>query len=239
MQLEQKPVFLCHHFNILFGLFYHLTIVDAYYKLFDNNLKHELALGEIHHRLRNNLSLISSMFGMQMHRYDEKDIQSLIDKNRTRIETIASIHDTLYREGQKEKITFERYVDELIDYLLSLSELPVKIKMKIDKLYFNKQVMQQLGTIIHELVTNSLKYAFDPKSKNMIELTFHLKDDKLYFTYHDNGKGCEIDKLDQSHSLGTDLIKLTVKELGGEIRFENNEGFICHIMLPSFHLVAS
>lgn len=224
---------------ILFGLFYHLTIVDAYYRLFENNLKHELALGEIHHRVRNNLSLITSMFGMQRHRYDTEDIQSLIDKNRTRIETIASIHDTLYREGQKEKITFERYVDELIDHLLSLSELPIRIKMKIDTLYFNEQVMQQLGTIIHELVTNSLKYAFDPKRKNMLQLTFHLKDDKLHFTYHDNGKGCEIEKLDQSHSLGLDLIKLTVKELGGEISFENDGGFICHITLPTFHLIRS
>lgn len=226
-------------FIILFGLFYHLTIVDAYYKLFDNNLKHELALGEIHHRVRNNLSLISSMFGMQMHRHDEEDIQSLIDKNRTRIETIASIQDTLYREGEKEKITFERYVDELIDHLLSLSELPIKIKMKIDKLYFNAQVMQQLGTIIHELVTNSLKYAFDPKSNNMLQLTFHLKDNKLHFTYRDNGKGCEIEKLEQSHSLGLDLIKLTVKELEGEISFENDGGCICHITLPSFHLLKS
>ncbi|UFH60131.1 sensor histidine kinase [Sulfurovum mangrovi] len=226
-------------FIILFGLFYHLTIVDAYYKLFENNLKHELALGEIHHRLRNNLSLISSMFGMQMHRHDKEDIQSLIDKNRTRIETIASIQDTLYREGQKEEITFERYIDELIDHLLSLSELPIKVKMKIDKLYFNAQVMQQLGSIIHELVTNSLKYAFDPKNNNMIELTFHLKEDKLYFTYRDNGKGCEREKLDQSHSLGSELIKLTVKELGGEISFENNGGFICHITLPSSHLLGS
>ena len=99
--------------------------------------------------------------------------------------------------------------------------------------------MQQLGTIIHELVTNSLKYAFDPKSKNMLELTFHLKDNKLHFTYHDNGKGCEIEKLEQSHSLGLDLIKLTVKELGGELSFENDGGCICHIILPSFHLMAS
>jgi two-component sensor histidine kinase len=226
-------------FIILFGLFYHLTIVDAYYELFDNNLKHELALGEIHHRVRNNLTLINSMFGMQMHRHAEEDIQSLIDKNRTRIETIAAIHDTLYRKGEKEKITFEHYVDELIDSILSLSELPIKIKMKIDTLYFNAQVMQQLGSIIHELVTNSLKYAFDPNSNNMLELTLHLKDDTLHFTYRDNGKGCEMEKLEQSHSLGAELIKLTVKELGGEVSFQNDKGCICHITLPSFHLLKS
>lgn len=219
-------------FVILFGLFYHLRIIDGYYRLFEDDKKYEVALGEIHHRIRNNLSIISSMFSMQARQNDKEDIQALIDKNRKRIETVASIHDTLYTHENGDLINFEQYADELMDRLLSLSELSIKVKIKIDELYFSPQVMQQMGIIIHELLTNSLKYAFDSDSNNIIELTLQHHDNQLHFYYHDNGRGCDLSILDQTPSFGSNLIALTVKELHGTLHYESNRGFTCQITLP-------
>jgi len=226
-------------FIILFGLYYHVRIADDYYKLFNSNYQKEIALDEIHHRVRNNLTVINSMLGTQMMTYDKKDIQAIIDKNRTRIETIAKIHDILYNnKNEAQTIKFEQYIDELTDYLLSLTEIPIKVKMKIDTFYLPMPVMHKFGIIIHELVTNSIKYAFEAKSNNIITISLQQEGEELLFEYNDNGKGCHkkeenCQKLTtEENSLGLELIALSVKQINGKLHIESNHGMKVQIRFP-------
>jgi two-component sensor histidine kinase len=227
-------------FIVLFGFYYHLRIADSYYKLFNSNYQKEMALDEIHHRVRNNLTVINSMLGTQLMNYDQKNIQAIIDKNRTRIETIAKIHDILYKKNETGTIKFEHYVDELTDYLLSLTEMPIKIKMKIEPYFFPMQTMHQFGIIIHELVTNSIKYAFDMKSKNLITITLKKENEEMLFEYRDNGRGCDeqkgvdcFDSSTQESSLGFELIALAVKQVEGELEVNTKDGMHVKIRFPS------
>ncbi len=222
---------------IIFGLFYHLTIVDVYSRLFDDTLQKNHALGEIHHRLKNNLAVISSMFGIQRISYDQDEIKELIEKNRHRIESIGLIHDILYRQDDKKAIKFESYIDELTDHLLRLSEKPIKLKLKIDEYYFPVNVIQQLGIIIHELVTNSIKYAFEEQKNNIITITLQKENEYLLFTYSDNGKGYfpkTNNTKQETGSLGMELIELAAVQLHGTICFdESSKGFSLSIRLPA------
>jgi two-component sensor histidine kinase len=231
-------------FIILFGFYYHLRIADNYYKLFNSNYQKEMALDEIHHRVRNNLTVINSMLGTQLMTYDQKNIQAIIDKNRTRIETIAKIHDILYKNNETDIINFEHYVDELTDYLLSLTETPIKIKMKIEPHSFPMQIMHQFGIVIHELVTNSIKYAFKMKRKNLITISLQKEDEEILFEYRDNGRGCdEQDGVDchnhsiKEASLGLELIALAVKQIDGKLDIDGKDGMHVQIRFPSSHVI--
>lgn len=226
-------------FIILFGLFYHVKIADNYYKLFNSNHQKEMALDEIHHRVRNNLTVINSMLGTQLMSYDQKNIQAIIDKNRTRIETIAKIHDILYKKNNLNSIQFEQYIDELTDYLLSLTEIPIKMKMKIEPYTFPMQMMHQFGIVIHELVTNSIKYAFDMKSNNIITVILKNEGEEMFFEYQDNGKGCSMENgvdcyvnAKKQDSLGLELIALAVKQIDGTLEVDGQNGMHVKIRFP-------
>lgn len=225
---------------IIFGLFYHMTIADGYYKLFNDTVQKEYALGEIHHRLKNNLSVINSMFGIQRISSERQEISELIETNRHRIESIGLIHDILYRKEDGDTIDFETYVDELIDTLFKLSDQPIKFKLKIDKYDFPVGITQQLGIIIHELVTNSLKYAFEDQTNNIILIKLKREGEFFFFTYSDNGKGFILPETnkpkDENRSLGIELIYLAIAQLNGILcRDEDLEkGFNITIKLPVY-----
>lgn len=226
----QNPMALFNLFYTLiiiygFGLLYHLYILKTFKELEYSNRQKALLLKEVHHRVKNNLNVIASIIGLQESTLEGKAKEELI-KSKSRIESIALVHEMLYRHDDFENIDFKIYIQRLSGLLLSMyvekPKIRIDIKSTVKTLPLN--VMVQLGIMINECVTNSIKYAF-PSNKGSIEIKL-VKDENIYvLSYEDNGRGHPSPKnLLKSPSLGLKLIHLTVKQLKGTVCISSPKG---------------
>jgi len=217
-------------FIILFGMVYHLTISENYQMLLDANQKKEIALSEIHHRIKNNLHVVSSMLSINKFGADQQELNSVMLGSSTRIEAISLIHKLLYKQKDFASIDFENYVDELSSYIFNYSDQPIILEKEIVPIQFSIKTMQHLGIILGELLTNSVKYAFSQTTAPKITISLKEEGEMLRFVYQDNGIGCDIIKLDQRKALGLAFIKASTEYLKGEIRIACSSG-LCYEIL--------
>jgi len=209
----------------IFGLLYHFSILKTFKELDSANHQKALLLKEVHHRVKNNLNIISSIIGLQENRLAGTEKEELL-KSKSRIESIALVHEMLYRDENFESIAFESYMHRLSDLLLGMyaSDKNIQIAIKSDIKNLSLNVMVQLGIMVNELLTNSIKYAF-PKEEGKITIELKHDEEAYVFIYSDNGIGDPSPKdLLKSKSLGIKLIYLTAKQLNGEIDISSPEG---------------
>lgn len=209
----------------IFGLLYHFSILKTFKELDSANHQKALLLKEVHHRVKNNLNVISSIIGLQTNTLDGKEQEELL-KSKSRIESIAIVHEMLYKDENFESINITSYIKRLSQLLLGMyganKDIKIKIKSDIDTIPLN--IMVQLGIMINELLTNSIKYAFiDYHGEISIEISH--KNNEYLFTYSDNGIGHPApEELKKSKSLGIKLIFLTTKQLKGNVEITSPKG---------------
>ncbi len=193
----------------------------------------ELLLKEIHHRVKNNLQIISSLLTLQSQNLEDPAILALFQDSQTRIYAIALIHDQLYKTTQFDQINFAKYIENLVSHLHQLHSYSldsIQIQTNIADLFLNIETAIPCGLIINELVINALKYAF-PESINSIDKQIiielqQLSDQKLSLSIKDNGIGILNDhhKLETTDTLGLRLVKILTQQLEGEITLTCNSG---------------
>jgi two-component sensor histidine kinase len=209
----------------IFGLLYHFSIQTTFDELDQANRQKELLLSEVHHRVKNNLNVIASIIGLQANRLKDDERDHLL-ASKTRIESIAMVHEMLYKCNDFENISFKSYMQQLTDLLLRMyaTYKSINIAINSDTENMPLDVMIQLGMIVNELVTNSIKYAFKQNSGNVI-IELKRDDDGYCFYYRDDGSGVEdTQTLLQSKSLGIKIIHLAAKQLQGTITISNQNG---------------
>jgi len=218
----------------VFGLLYHFSILKTFHELDESNKQKALLLKEVYHRVKNNLNVIASIIGLQTASLKEKEKEQLL-KSKVRIESIAMVHEMLYRSNDLENIDFEAYVKRLSNLLLRMYGCQEKINVNIhtDIASLPLETMVQMGIMINELITNSVKYAFDKNCYGEILMTLKAYGDNYEFIYQDNGRGIEeLEKVKEKNSLGIKLITLTAKQLRGEILIESKRGLKYTIRFP-------
>lgn len=214
---------------LFFGIFYHLAIDVSLSALIHSNRQKDILLKEVHHRVKNNLNVIASMLGLQsIGKNNETRTELSISKSR--IESIAIVHEMLYKQDNFDKIIFNDYVIKLKNLILSIQTEESRTEVAIlenNRLSLELDIMIQFGLIINEMLTNSLKYA-NNKAGVKIEISLkHYADGYLFF-YKDNGeKKLSKETLNSSSGLGFRLIALSVKQLDGVLRKYYNNG-LCY-----------
>jgi len=207
----------------IFGLLYHFSIVKTFNELDEANRQKEMLLKEVHHRVKNNLNVVASIVGLQANTLSESQREHLL-ASKVRIESIAMVHEMLYRADDLEHIDFAAYMRRLAQLLLGMSgrrEITLDIRGEAT---LPLDVMVQLGIIANELLTNSLKYAFDEKG-GAISIALEKAEGGYRFVYRDNGRGCEDpEALMEGHSLGLKLIRIAVRQLRGEMQVTGEGG---------------
>ena len=209
----------------IFGLLYHFSILKTFKELDDANLQKALLLKEVHHRVKNNLNVIASIIGLQENRLEGKEKEELL-KSKSRIESIALVHEMLYRHEDFENIDFAAYMQKLSDLLLSMyaNDRAISVEISSDTRNVSLNVMVQLGIMVNELLTNSIKYAFDDHD-GTIRIGLTQEEEHYRFTYEDDGKGHPApERLKQSDSLGIKLIYLTARQLKGSVEVSSEKG---------------
>ena len=189
----------------------------------------ETLLKEIHHRVKNNLTVISSLLGLQITRVSDEKAKEALQDSRDRVKTMSMIHETLYRSDNLSSINMENYLSELGRIIFKGYNVSGKVNLKIEAANVMISVKQasSLGLIVNELITNSLKYAFPDDRKGEIVLKLKLEREKeVELTVSDNGVGIpEGLDLQNADSLGLKLVKAIVEnQLDGSIDIESNNG---------------
>lgn len=195
-------------------------------KLVKNSLKEkELLLREIHHRVKNNLMVISSLLNMQSRQIKDQKVVSLLKDSQSRARSMAIIHEKLYGSNNLKKINFGDYIRDFTGELFkTYSTRPgLKLKMEVEDLMLDINTSIPLGLIVNELVSNSLKYAFTEENDGTVTVKFHQEDDLYTLTVEDNGMGMP-DNFQEKESLGLNLVKSLTKQLDGDLKLDRTHG---------------
>jgi PAS domain S-box-containing protein len=211
--------------EVVFGTMLNITKrVQAENKLKESLSDKEVLLREIHHRVKNNLQIISSLLSLQ-ERYVEDDSVDLLKESQGRVKTMAMIHEKLYQSPTFTNIRIKEYIMELVNNVLYSYGVNGSIvpEFDIEDLKVDIDTGIPLGLIINELVTNSIKYAFPQRSGN-IKLQFKSNDD-YELLVADDGVGLPEDvNIETTDSLGLQLVNSLVKQLDGRLEVDRNEG---------------
>jgi two-component sensor histidine kinase len=215
--------FIASLFVIAFGLFYNYAIEESHRQLEKANRQKEILLKEIHHRIKNNLNIISSILGLQKLESNHPDIDRIIEQNRSRIESISMAHETLYRSDDLEHIDFATYIKNLATQLFITSDKKdtIALHVKANAIIFPLDHMVKLGIILNEFLTNSIKYACSDA------ITIHLSQDSEHYVleYFDNEHPHHDLALPETETLGLSLVKMTVEQMNGTLSTHANNPF--------------
>ncbi len=181
----------------------------------------EILLQEVHHRVKNNLQVISSLLNLQSGDLEDPRIQDVFEDSRRRIFSMALVHNQLYQTGDFDRIDFNDYVRDLFNELLMGSGRSdtIKISTDIDRVVLDLKVAIPCGLILNELISNSLKHAFGESSEGRIEVSLHSDDEERYvLTYRDDGVGipAEVEPTHPS-TLGMSLVQNLSDQIGGTL----------------------
>lgn len=193
----------------------------------------ESMMGEIHHRIKNNLQLVSSMLVLQGNLLDENTKQKF-DESRKRIESISKVHEQLYTSSNYEYLDIKIFIDELCNELLVMSKHPIKLEIEGLTRKVHVDTIVPIALIINEWVTNSIKYAFDDDGLDKtIGIKFELSDGKLVLSYQDSGKGIK----DQAHTgFGSMMVKSLCRQLKAKQIMDDRKGFYSKLEITKFKL---
>jgi PAS domain S-box-containing protein len=190
----------------------------------------EILLKEIHHRVKNNLQIVSSLLNLQANCIDDKKSLSVFTECQNRIRTMALVHEKLYQTKDFSRIDFGGYVRDLVANLFqsyAVNTNQTNFHQKIDDVYINVDTVVTLGLIINELVTNSIKHAFiNATEQEKIFVSFFRKDANiLVLSVADTGGGLpENFDIKNTESLGLRLVTTLVDQLSGNIEAKVNKG---------------
>lgn len=198
------------------------------------NEENELLLKEIHHRVKNNLEVVSSLLALQSAQIDDPSVQSAMLASQNRVHSMGIIHQKLYQGENLAAIEMRDYFINLSENILDSFNADGHIKVECDmpKLVLDVDTAVSIGLITNELLTNSLKYAFNEKENGAIKISLTEQDttanaEGIYqLTISDDGIGKPVAIQTKGTGFGTQLVNLLTKQLDGNLTYENNNGTI-------------
>ncbi|WP_171824063.1 sensor histidine kinase [Methanobacterium formicicum] len=193
----------------------------------------EALLREIHHRVNNNLQVISSLLSLQSDNVRDPRDHELFVESQNRVRSMAMIHEKLYQSDKFNSINFRDYLKTLINRLIyeySQDLGHIDLELDIENVELNIETSVPCGLIINELVSNSLKHAFPQGRNGKIIVKFHKMKDKYVLMVGDNGIGpLEKSVLESSKKLGFNLVKSLIKQLDASLEILESEGTLYRI----------
>jgi len=193
----------------------------------------ELLIKEVHHRVKNNLQIINSLLSIQSSYIEDEKIIEMFSKSIDRIKSMAIIHEKLYKSTDLTHIDIEDYLHLLAHGLINSYNLDKHIKTDIEILVKQLSIdtLIPIGLIINELLTNSIKHAFEGKTVGKISIFMDVTDDRKYkLIVGDDGKGFKKKKADDEDTLGMELIKILVDQIDGTIERRKQKGTVYKIL---------
>jgi len=196
----------------------------------------EVIIKEVHHRVKNNMQVISGFLQLQSNYLEDPVAIDKLNESQQRVRTMALVHEKLYQSRSLGVINAAEYIKSLVADLLNSFSMAtrVDVKVDVDDVDINLDMAIPCGLIINELVTNSLKHAFAGREEGRLMITMHHREDHMFeLIVRDDGAGLPDDFETRSRaSLGMQLVNVLVRQLGGELKTENDQGARFLIVFP-------
>jgi PAS domain S-box-containing protein len=192
----------------------------------------EILVREVHHRVKNNLQIMSSLLSFQQDGISDATAKNALQEAQNRIRSMAYIHEGLYQSKNLAMIDLPAYIQKLVDNLVDLFGVRKKVQIRLDITDITTGIDAAIpcGLIVNELVSNSLKYAFEGRKKGILSVRLQNNEDssipqKYVLSVIDNGIGMPSDwDQNSSKTLGLQLVNILVKQLKGEIQLLRDKG---------------
>lgn len=206
-----------------------VTHIIEYQKQLEDSLKEkEILIKEIHHRVKNNLSVLSGLLMLQSKKLDDENAREAFEKSQARIKSIATVHEKLYQNEVFTWIEIKSYLEQLTNDIKSSSSLPgdnIEIKVIGDEVNLSMNHAVPFGILANELIINAYKYAFKGRNKGLITLIISEDGGEVMFRVSDDGIGLPEDFTDMKKgSLGMTLVHSLTEQLEGELDITSNKG---------------
>jgi two-component sensor histidine kinase len=197
----------------------------------------ETLLKEIHHRVKNNLQVISSILSLQVRYLKNPKAIAAIKDSQNRIDAISLIHQKLYSKESIAGIRIKDYIDDLVDSIISTLEIDsekISYVSDIENLLLEVNTVTSIGLILNELILNSLKHNTNKKSLNL-HINLHKRAHQLFLSIKDDGKGITKDfDFEKSDSYGMRMISSISKKLKADLKFINNNGLEVTLLINKY-----
>jgi two-component sensor histidine kinase len=189
----------------------------------------EVLLKEIHHRVKNNLFVVSTLLDFQSNYVDDPKVVKLLEDCQNRITAMAMIHQHLYGNSELNKINFANYIESLLDnlaYSQASKERNINLILDLEPIELNIESANPCGLIVNELISNAIEHGFSDRSSGNIWLKLkHNSASQVLLTIQDDGVGFKAGlDLYNSDSLGLELVCTLVEQLEGEIKLDQTQG---------------
>lgn len=216
--------------NYYVAVFEDITVRKQQEKELQESLKEkEVLLKEVHHRVKNNMQVISSILNLQSSYIKDETAVEMLKESQDRIKSMAFIHESLYQGKNLSHVKFSEYVRNLVSNLFhtyGVNKAGLKLKFDLDEVFLNLDTSIPCGLIINELISNALKYAFTDRETGTLSITLKKQEGgKLKLEIADDGKGFpkEINWRD-TESLGLQLVVTLAGQIRGDIQMETKKG---------------
>jgi len=194
----------------------------------------EWLVKEIHHRVKNNLQLVMSLLNTQADYSNNEQSFAAIRESRQRMFAMSLIHQKLYQADQMTLVDMANYIPELVDFLKDsfADGERVRFELQIASIELDVNQAVPLGLILNELVTNSIKYAFEKVTRGIIRIYMSIEmNGAIHLAVSDNGIGWNPDaNLTREGTMGMQLIASLVEQIGGKVHFKNQNGLLVELV---------
>ena len=190
------------------------------------NKEKEFLLKEIHHRVKNNLEIVSSLLALQSEQITDGKVKDAMQKSQHRVHSMSMIHQNLYQGKSLSAIEMKDYFTNLSNYIIDTFDATGRVDAEciMETMELDVDMAVPIGLIVNELLTNSMKYAFPNGEKGNVQIKFWEKNNHLYLEVSDNGIGKPSGGDNEGTGFGTQLIRLLTKQLEGKMSLTVNDG---------------
>jgi two-component sensor histidine kinase len=196
----------------------------------------QLMMRELHHRVKNNLAIVSSLLKIQSNKIEDEKAVQAVRQGQQRVEAMSLIHQRLYQTDKISEINIREYITDLVESLMrAYGNHPdnFDLHVNIEQERLDVDTAMPLGLIINEVLTNSFKYAYDGNKRPALIISLTMNAD-LHLEIRDNGKGIDLVQWQQSKdSFGKKLITGLSRQLGGEFSVSNQNGALFSLHIPA------
>ncbi|MBT8305990.1 MAG: histidine kinase, partial [Maribacter sp.] len=200
------------------------------------NAEKEFLLKEIHHRVKNNLEIVSSLLALQSAEIKDPQVADAMQKSQYRIQSMSMVHQKLYQEKSLSSIEMKSYFQDLANYIIDVFDAQERIDVvvEMDEIELDVDTAIPIGLIVNELLTNSMKYAFPENGNGLLKIELNKQDSQLMLTVSDNGIGKSNNIANVGTGFGTKLIQLLTQQLEGKMNLDVKNGTLVSFEFQHF-----
>jgi PAS domain S-box-containing protein len=198
----------------------------------------DILLKEVHHRVKNNLQIITSLINLQLSDMPDQDIQDILESLQSRIQSMSLVHEMLYSRDSFTQIDFHDYVEQIISNISATYNQqgnPVKVTISGNNLYLDIERTTTCGLLVNEIIINAFKHAFINQKDCKIDVHIDKSDSgKIMVIIQDNGVGVSsLNINEKKHGMGTLLINALADQISGKIEISKNNGTSVKLTFPA------